>query len=218
MERYFSTAPKPDRSTKVKGKDAQPSTTPCAFSSVTDALLGQLSHPLNPITRSDISERTDLVYNCATGHQIWERRKTEATTVIDREKQLSAQRPAPKAVPGFRMALSGAKIYVNGYIEGSTDTELKRAALSAGGQIVNSPTQCTHIITSRCLSGSKVHRFLAHKQRKKPYIVKPEWVFDSVAQAKRRPERPYTVLMGHSTAKFQENMSALQEVKMTSPF
>jgi hypothetical protein len=53
-------------------------------------------------------------------------------------------------------------------------------------------SQCTHIITSRGLSGSKTHKILTRKSCK-VHVVKPEWVFDSVAYGKRRPERPYAI-------------------------
>jgi len=60
------------------------------------------------------------------------------------------------------------------------------------------PSQCTHIVTSQWMSGSKTHRLLTTNMRNNPYIVRPEWVFESIAKGKRQPERTYAILIDNS--------------------
>ena len=57
------------------------------------------------------------------------------------------------------------------------------------------PSQCTHIVTSQWMSGSKTHRLLTTRMRNNPYLVRPEWVFESIAKGKRQPERTYAILI-----------------------
>ena len=50
----------------------------------------------------------------------------------------------------------------------------------------------THIITSHdSLNASATHKFLNTKPKNKVYVVKPEWVIESIKAGKRRPERGY---------------------------
>ena len=53
--------------------------------------------------------------------------------MLDRTEQLSAQRKSTKHDSGI---LKDTKIYINGYLESTTDIEMKRIIAQAGGQIV----------------------------------------------------------------------------------
>ena len=55
-------------------------------------------------------------------------------------------------------------------------------------------SDCTHILTSQQLSGSKTHRILTTKMRTKVHVVKPEWVLDSVRAGKRKLEQEYSII------------------------
>jgi len=57
-----------------------------------------------------------------------------------------------------------------------------------------SASRCTHVVTSQGLNAAETHKFLTKNQRNKIHIVKPEWVIDSVAAGRRRPERLYSTI------------------------
>jgi hypothetical protein len=54
-------------------------------------------------------------------------------------------------------------------------------------------------VTSHHLNGNKTHRLLTSSRGTKPYVVKPEWVMDSVAAGKRLREDKYLVVKISST-------------------
>jgi len=60
----------------------------------------------------------------------------------------------------------------------------------------------THIITSQQLSGSKTHKILTTKT--KVQVVRPEWVTDSIASGKRKPEREYAVIQAAGSQGMQD--------------
>ncbi|KAF8974451.1 hypothetical protein BDZ97DRAFT_24667 [Flammula alnicola] len=167
-------------------------------SAITKGLLNTLSDVSNPITHSDIYERTDHVTSFATGHQVSDSRVNQASYMATREVKLRAQQVNAKSTSDGGI-LKETRIYIDGYLESTTDLEMKRLVVEAGGQIVHSASRCTHILTSRGLSGSKTHKILTNKMRTNVYVVKPEWVLDSIAKGKRRPERPYTIVKRANT-------------------
>jgi hypothetical protein len=53
----------------------------------------------------------------------------------DRERKLAVQRDAgPKG--GEYQVLSNVRVYIDGFLENTTDIEMKRIVLRAGGQVV----------------------------------------------------------------------------------
>ncbi|KAH9482385.1 DNA repair protein REV1 [Psilocybe cubensis] len=160
---------------------------------VTKGLLTTLSDVSNPITHSNIYERTVHIVSCSTGHQVSEGRRHHVGYTASRTKKLQAQRDNEKAGTEVGV-LKNTRIYIGGYLENSTDIEMKRLIVQAGGEVVHSASNCTHIVTSRGLSGSKTDRILTRKGKNNVYVVKPEWVLDSIAIGKRRSERTYAVV------------------------
>ncbi|EIM82277.1 uncharacterized protein STEHIDRAFT_65046, partial [Stereum hirsutum FP-91666 SS1] len=91
--------------------------------------------------------------------------------------------------------LRNVKAYIDGFLENTTDIEMKKIITEAGGEVLYSASNATHILTSQQLSGSKTHRLLTQKKMKvRPHVVRPEWVFDSLDRGRRVPEREYSVL------------------------
>jgi len=167
-------------------------------SCITSSLLSTLSDAHNPITHSNIAERSDIIVPFATGHQVSEGRENRGLIIETRGNKLRVQQRNGKVTSDTGI-LSNARIYINGYLESITDLEMKKIVVEAGGEIVLSPSQCTHIVTSRGLAGSKTQKFLTKKRRNNIYVVKPEWVLDSIAIGKRRPERTYGIVKHSNT-------------------
>jgi type IV secretory pathway TrbF-like protein len=71
----------------------------------------------------------------------------------------------------------------------------------------------THILTSQQLSGSKTHKWLSSKSKVKPYVVRPEWVLDSVEAGKRLAEKNYNVVEDMSTTTLQAMFNNLRSSK-----
>lgn len=69
----------------------------------------------------------------ATGHQVAEGPRKQRAYMLDRTEKLSAQRETTDHDAGI---LKDTKIYINGYLESTTDIEMKRIITQAGGQIV----------------------------------------------------------------------------------
>ncbi|KAJ7228516.1 hypothetical protein GGX14DRAFT_530286 [Mycena pura] len=155
---------------------------------LTKFLLSTLSDESNPITRSDSVH----VFSTATGHQVSEgsrRRHPE-----DRAKKINVQR-AEAATPEQPQVLVNVRCYINGFLADTTDLEMKRVIVSAGGTVLPVASNATHIITSQPLSASKTQHFLTAKSRSRvPYVVRPEWVTDSIEAGKRRSERQYLII------------------------
>jgi len=162
-----------------------------------------LSDESNPITHSDIYDRSDHVVSLASGHQRSERRRGIRTGYFeDRTKNLTEQR---EELPPEATVLNGIRIYINGYLSDTTDIEMKRIATQAGGKVLHTSAGATHVITSHdSLNASATHKFLTTKSKKNMYVVKPEWVIDSIKAGKRRPERDYAVIKDASTKNFFE--------------
>jgi urease accessory protein UreH len=78
---------------------------------------------------------SDHVSTAATGHQRAEERVNRRLYLQDRERKLEQQIIAveDKASGGI---LSGCRIYIDGYLEDTTDMEMKRTISLAGGQVL----------------------------------------------------------------------------------
>ncbi|KAJ7682648.1 hypothetical protein DFH06DRAFT_1161739 [Mycena polygramma] len=154
-----------------KNKSEQPSA-----AAVTKFLLSTLSNDSNPITHSDSSENATYVFSTATGHQVSEGQGNR------RFVQTAAEAgTAPEQAQVLR-------------------NEMKRMIVAAGGKVLPTASNATHILTSQHLSGSKTQHILkAKSQSRTPHVVRPEWVEDSIKAGKRRSEREYSVIKDTTT-------------------
>ncbi|KZT19275.1 hypothetical protein NEOLEDRAFT_1159150 [Neolentinus lepideus HHB14362 ss-1] len=173
---------------------------------LTKHLLSTLGDESNPITHSDIRHRSGTL-NCnsaqhhyitsaATGHQRGEGRGNRGQYLQDRTKKLEEQN-APTGTAACK-PMTNVRIYIDGYLAHTTDIEMKRIVVEAGGRAMQTASGCTHILTSQQLSGSKTHKHLTTKARNKVHVVRPEWVTDSIKAGKRLPERTYSVVKDHA--------------------
>ncbi|KAJ7180254.1 hypothetical protein C8R43DRAFT_972401 [Mycena crocata] len=177
-----------------KNKSEQPSA-----AAMTKFLLSTLSDASNPITHSDSGDKSMHVFSTATGHQVAEGKGNRRLYLEDRAKKIDVQ-TASASEPQQPQVLANVKCYINGFLAGTTDLEMKRIIVSAGGQVLPTASKATHILTSQHLSGSKTHRILTAKSRSRvPHVVKPEWVTDSIKAGKLRSEREYSVLKDNAT-------------------
>jgi len=162
-------------------------------SAITKHLLTTLPEESNPITHSDIYQRSDHISSVATGHQRSERRVNQKNYWESRNEKLAQQLPEkPSGSEGN--VLRGVRVYINGYLDGTTDIEMKRIVTLAGGQVMHTASGATHILTSQQLSASKTHKLLTTRSKIKVQVVKPEWITDSIEAGKRMQEREYAVI------------------------
>ncbi|EAU84903.2 hypothetical protein CC1G_00422 [Coprinopsis cinerea okayama7 len=164
-------------------------------------LLKTLGTKDNPITHSDIMERSDFVHSAATGHQRTEERVNRRLWHQHTEPKLRAQRAQSSGAAAPQQIFRNIRVYINGYLDGTTDIEIKRIVTEGGGTVVPTPSRSTHILTSTGLSGSKSQKFLTSKSQRR-YIVKPEWILDSYARGKRRSESMYIVKLDRTSKYF----------------
>jgi len=167
-------------------------------------VLATLGHPSNPITHSDIGQRSDHVFSTSTGHQVSDRRRVQQPYLGDREHKLACQREADPSTTNVPKIFRNVRVYINGFLENTTDIEMKRIIIQHGGQVASTVSGCTHILTSQQLSGSKTHKILTGKTRIKVNVVKPEWVIDSVDAGRRKLERNYSVIVTRTTRNIQD--------------
>lgn len=75
---------------------------------------------------------SEHIVSFATGHQVSEGRKHQGREYAEqrKEKLKGQQNSAPSGV------LGGTRIYIDGYLEGTTDIEMKRIIAEAGGQVM----------------------------------------------------------------------------------
>ncbi|KZV77181.1 hypothetical protein PENSPDRAFT_568371 [Peniophora sp. CONT] len=154
-------------------------------------ILQNLKSDHNPITKSDSRERADHIVSLASGHQVGDYPRDRRPYLEVRREKLKEQ---AQAAPKQNKVLNGTRIYINGYLRGTTDIEMKRIVTGAGGQMLHTPSGATHILTSQSLSGSKTHKLLHSKAKSKPHVVRPEWVFDSITAGKKVETHSYSVL------------------------
>ncbi len=166
--------------------------------------------------------RVDFVCSAATGHQRSDGRGPRKSYLEVRRDKLSKQLPETSTE-----VLRNVRIYINGYLEDTTDIEMKRIVTIAGGQVMYvsfhpAPVSCccnrlmrrlwrrhtasgaTHILTSQQLSGAKTHKFLTTKSRGMTHVVRPEWVTESIKAGKRLSEREYAVIKAMNTCKITD--------------
>ncbi|KAG0709772.1 hypothetical protein DFH29DRAFT_885730 [Suillus ampliporus] len=187
---------------------------------ITKHLLNTLADESNPITHSNIYERSDHITSVATGHQRSEMRGGghRRGYLDERSEKLKVQKHENardlclvERDEGKCGVLSGVRVYINGYLAGTTDIEMKRIVAGAGGVTLHSPSGATHILTSQQLSGSKTHKHLTSK-RNPAHVVRPEWVFESVRAGRRLREWEFAAIRPESTmdlAKMFENKKEL---------
>lgn len=173
-------------------------------SQITKHLLSTLSDESNPITHSDAYERAEHIVSASTGHQVSNGGHNRIASnrrayLDDRAEKLAVQKGETKGAPTDSQVLRGVRIYINGYLRGTTDIELKRLAARAGATTLPTPSGATHIVTSMPLSGSKTHKFLTGKARAPAQVVQPEWVTESIDAGKRLSERRYAVVQDKTT-------------------
>ncbi|KAH9918216.1 uncharacterized protein BXZ73DRAFT_92273 [Epithele typhae] len=149
----------------------------------------------NPITHSDIYNRTDHIVSAATGHQQGDGRGPGARYMKARDRKLAEQLPETSS-----QVLRGVRVYINGYLENTTDIEMKRIVALAGGEVQRTASGATHVLTSQQLSGTKTHKHLTSKSKAVVHVVRPEWVSDSIAAGRRVPEREYAVVKSAAVA------------------
>lgn len=87
---------------------------------------------LNKITVLKLS--ADHISSAATGHQRSERRVNQKNYWESRNEKLAQQRPE-KPSGSEANVLRNVRVYINGYLDGTTDIEMKRIVTLAGGQI-----------------------------------------------------------------------------------
>ncbi|KAG1755552.1 hypothetical protein EDB19DRAFT_1661908 [Suillus lakei] len=176
---------------------------------ITKHLLNTLADESNPITHSNIYERSDYVVSAASGHQRSDRRGgghgreylDERSEKLEVQKHENARNLHPvkrDETEEKRGVLSGVRVYIGGYLAGTTDIEMKRIVAGAGGITLLSPSGATHILTSQQLSGSKTHKHLVSK-RVPAHVVRPEWVFESVRAGRRLREWEFTAIKPGNT-------------------
>ncbi|KAI1795119.1 hypothetical protein LXA43DRAFT_993534 [Ganoderma leucocontextum] len=180
-------------------KEAQVAAQPKPSSSaLTKHILSTLKDESNPITHSNISLRSDIVCSAATGHQRSDGRGPRKGYLEVRRDKLSRQLPETSTE-----VLRNVRVYINGYLEGTTDIEMKRIVTIAGGQIMHTASGATHILTSQQLSGAKTHKFLTTKKGG-VHVVRPEWITDSIKAGRRLSEREYAVIKATNTWKITD--------------
>ncbi|KAG8968106.1 hypothetical protein FRC03_008666 [Tulasnella sp. 419] len=171
-------------------KRSTPRSTRAAAARDTAKLLRTLKDASNPITHSDLRERSDHVWSAAAGHQRSEDQpRITMGDIESRNQKLKEQRNARREVATSDV-LKGVRAYL-GFCETDTDIEMKRKIVEAGGSVTFSETSATHVISSQWLSGSKTQKFFTVKKRTKLHVVNPMWVTDSIEKGKRQPEWKY---------------------------
>ncbi len=76
-------------------------------------------------------DHSDHICSAATGHQRSEGPKPCKTRLEVRSKKLANQLPESEA-----QVLRGVRVYINGYLDNTTDIEMKRIVTLAGGQML----------------------------------------------------------------------------------
>jgi len=94
---------------------------------------------MNPITHSNVADRTEHYVTFSTGHQVAEGRINQGSYMASREDKLRVQHdeiPKSRYEGNNNNILKGTRIYVNGYLESTTDLEVKKIIIQLGGQLV----------------------------------------------------------------------------------
>jgi len=193
----------PTKSTSDRGDSNCSASKTHTQRTLTRHLLNTLADESNPITHSDARYTVDRIVSLTTGHQRSDGRGQRQGYMRMRNEKLKDQRE--EMALG---ALNNTRIYINGYLRDTTDIEMKRIITEAGGRALQSASNATHILTSQHLSGNKTHRLLATSRGRKPYVVRPEWVTDSIAAGRQLKEDQYSV---HVTKKDEGRLKKVEE-------
>jgi hypothetical protein len=80
-------------------------------------------------------QHIDRVYSTSTGHQVSDGRRGGRLFFEDREHKLARQREANSSsdMPNI---FRNVRVYINGFLDNTTDIEMKRIIIQSGGQIV----------------------------------------------------------------------------------
>jgi hypothetical protein len=123
-------------------------------------LLSTLGDESNPITHSDLADRSGVGFisqycpaNCAlilildkilstsTGHQVTEDTMSRKRYFQERQSALGVQHRVAASTSSAsastpRTGIFGnVRVYINGYLEGTTDIEIKRLVIEGGGKV-----------------------------------------------------------------------------------
>ncbi|TBU32895.1 hypothetical protein BD311DRAFT_785510 [Dichomitus squalens] len=170
---------------------------------LTKHVLNTLKDESNPITHSNIYLRTDHICSAATGHQRSDGRGPRKSYMEVRRDKLAKQLPETSTE-----VLRNVRVYINGYLDNTTDIEMKRIVTLAGGQVMHTASGATHILTSQQLSGAKTHKLLTTKSKGIVHVVRPEWVTDSIDAGKRLSEKDYAVIKVTNSLKITDMFGA----------
>jgi hypothetical protein len=126
-------------------------------SAATKYLLNTLGHKSNPITHSDMRQRSgtsaqmrigeflllndmaELLVSCSTGHQVAQDGGRGRREYLEfRHKKIRNQ--IDQMQDSNSGVLKGTRIYINGYLDNTTDIEMKRMITSAGGRVMYAPS------------------------------------------------------------------------------
>lgn len=80
----------------------------------------------------------DHVVSIATGHQVADKPLDRGLYMKDRERKLADQREV-KLKTNEGQVFSNVRVYINGFLENTTDLEMKRIVTQAGGVILYLP-------------------------------------------------------------------------------
>lgn len=87
------------------------------------------------------SNLLDRVVSTASGHQVAEERMDRQLYLEDRKRKLADQREKCSDPRG--LILRYTRIYIDGYLEGETDIEIKRMITLGGGHVMFVISLCT---------------------------------------------------------------------------
>lgn len=77
----------------------------------------------------------DRIISSSTGHQVADYPRDRQHYMEDRGRKLDVQRAAAPESSN-RQVLSNVRVYINGFLNNTTDIEMKKIVIRAGGQIV----------------------------------------------------------------------------------
>ncbi|KAL9938658.1 hypothetical protein V8E36_002377 [Tilletia maclaganii] len=150
----------------------------------------------NPITHSRMGERTQHYQSSSTGHQV--ANHMMASFPVTGWRDIRQAKMREQAAESSSKIFQGVTAYLNGYQgEDQINLDITRKIQENGGKVnyLYSKSLCTHIISSRALSAKKNQEWLIEKRKSATIakLVRPEWVYDSIAAGKRLAETKYPV-------------------------
>lgn len=79
---------------------------------------------------------SDYVISVSTGHQVSEGTTNRRKYLEDRAKKLKIQMKDKASTRSDPQVLDNVRVYIDGFLSGTTDIEMKRIISGAGGQNV----------------------------------------------------------------------------------